>query len=123
MMGFTVFQQTMKSRVPPDTILVNLGGGNTTVLKYDTGAVVYKRGKSRFRVALADLYEAYAKFYGTRLTSSDLRKFKPSVFDSSAPHFGHSCNCTLLFMLLKEMGVVNQVYGTGVRGDPFSVAL
>jgi hypothetical protein len=39
------------------------------------------------------------------------------------PAGGHSCNCTMLFILLKAIGAVDRIQGEGVRGDPFWVTI
>ena len=67
---------------------------------YSRGKVSYKRGKSTIRVAIIDLFAAYAHFRGRRVSSCDLKMLAPHVFDSQARPAGHSCNCTFLFMVL-----------------------
>jgi len=106
---------------PPNKVLKNPGGGTTTIIGYDKTYLTYIRGRSKFRVSIIDLYKAYKTFYGTQVSSIDLKRINPKVFDSRAPHFGHSCNCTTLFMLLKDIGLVKKIHGKGVRGNPFFV--
>jgi hypothetical protein len=122
-MDFSAFLRTVESRVPAGTVLDNPGGGTTRIVSYRDAHVTYVRGSSRFRVSLRDLHAALSHFGGARVTSNDLKEFAPTVFDSGTEHPGHSCNCTLLFMLLREIGVVDQVHGRGVRGSPFWVDL
>ena len=74
-------------------------------------------------VKFSDLYEAYAHFFGKNMTTTDLRGFKPSVFDSSARPAGHSCNCTFLFLLLFGMKLCGEIEGSGKSGKPFYVKL
>lgn len=120
-MDFNQFIRAIKSTIPPETILQNPGGGTTTIIAYDNEYLKYRRGKSRFKVGLNDLFEAYSRFRGTQLSSRELKQINPRVFDSKFPHFGHSCNATLLYMFLKEIGVVEGVHGAGHRGNPFFV--
>jgi hypothetical protein len=69
------------------------------------------------------MFDAYARFKGGQMSSSDLKKIKPAVFDSQARPAGHSCNCTFLFMVLKEIGLITRIQGNGVSGNPFFVVL
>lgn len=99
----------------------NPGGGTSEVLQLTEDAVTCKRGDSTIRVRLADLHRAYLKFRGGRVSSTDLREFLPSVFDSSARPAGHSC--TFLSLLLQRMGLAGEPSGSGRRGDPFALDL
>ena len=67
------------------------------------------------------LYAAYTTFRGKTVSSTDLREYAPQVFDSKRS--GHSCNCTLLFMVLKMIGAITTIEGKGVRGNPFRVTI
>lgn len=122
-MDFDTFYQAIESRVPPGTVLQNPGGGTSTILSCRAAHVTYLRRNSRIRVSLRDLHAAFMHFAGRRLTSSRLKEFAPNVFDSGVEHPGHSCNCTVLFLLLREIGVVDHIHGGGVRGNPFWVDL
>ena len=94
------------------------------MLGVDRATIMYRRGNSRIRVQLADLYRAYNRFKGRKVSSIDLRRFAPSVFDSTARPAGHSCNCTFLFHLLQRLELtVGLLDGRGVRGSPFSVVI
>lgn len=106
--------------VPGDTF-ENPGGGTSRVVTIDSHAVSYIRGNSTFSVALSDLHDAYERFRGQRVSSSDLRAHKPAVFDSKARPAGHSCNCTFLFSLLQAADLAGPLLGSGVRGDPYAV--
>ncbi len=121
--GFQEFSGRVRMAVPPGTVLDNPGGGTTTILSYDGETLRYRRGRSRFGVSLRDLYRAADAFRGQRITSAKLQRFAPEVFDSRRPHFGHSCNCTVLYMLLQQAGYVVEIGGAGVRGNPFFVEL
>ena len=98
----------------------NPGGGTTRILSVDAIGIAYRRGNSRISVQFADLYSAYEQFKGRQVSSTDLRRFSPSVFDSNARPAGHSCNCTFLFHVLQRLAVTDgPLEGRGVRGDPF----
>jgi hypothetical protein len=43
------------------------------------------------------------------------------IFDSNARPAGHSCNCTFLFLVLKEIGLCGEIKGAGKAGNPFYV--
>lgn len=122
-MNYMDFKQRVKASIPQGTILVNPGGGTSTIVSYSTESVTYRRGNSEITVSFHDLFNVMEKFKGGRMSSSDLKRAKPSVFDSSARPAGHSCNCTFLFMVLKEIGIVKHISGRGVSGDPFFVVL
>ena len=97
--------------------------GETEIVRLDNDRLVYRRGRSEIRVRVRDLYRAYLRFRGRRMSSSDLRLFAPSVFDS-APAIGpsgHSCNCSFLFHLLGTLDLAGLIEGAGVAGDPYAV--
>ena len=104
-------------------IFDNPGGNTSRISKIDDREIHYVRGSSTIRVSLADLYSSYRHFLGQRVTSTDLRKYAPNVFDSSARPAGHSCNCTFFFMLLQEIGLADAIVGEGKRGSPYSVKI
>lgn len=113
-----------RAAVPAGIVFPNLGAGTTRIVRHDARHVVYQRGGSTIDISWDWLYEAYAHFSGRRMSSSQLREFRPEVFDSSVRPAGHSCNCTFLLQLLVRMGVVQRgVEGRGVRGDPFAVTI
>lgn len=102
----------------------NLGGGTSRIVGIDTSVVSYRRGMSSIRVRLADLYKAYDHFKGERVSSTNLRHFAPSVFDSSARPAGPSCNCTFLFHLLQKLNLAEgKLEENDVRGKPYSLVL
>ena len=102
----------------------NPGGGTTRILSVDAIGIAYRRGNSRISVQFADLYSAYERFKGRQVSSTDLRRFSPSVFDSNARPADHSCNCTFLFHVLQRLAVTDgPLEGRGVRGDPFSISI
>ena len=114
------FHERMVSNLPPGTVLRNLGRGTTTIKSYSAGKVSYVRGRSPIRVAIIDLFSAYSRFRGSRVSSRDLKLYAPMVFDSSARPAGHSCNCTFLFVVLRQLGMASAIEGQGTRADPFN---
>ena len=122
-MDFHEFKQRMHTSSPVETVLKNPGGGTSIILSYSLDGVSYKRGNSTIYVSIRDLFDGYTRVKTGHLSSNDLKIANPSVFDSQARPAGHSCNCTFLFMALQEMGIVTQIYGRGVRGNPFYVIL
>lgn len=113
------FRKKLQRALPAGAVFSNPGGGTSTVLAWSADQVCYKRGNSRIYVRVDALYEAYAHFAGHVVSSSDLRVVWPHIFDSK--HKGHSCNCTFLFSAFRLIGVVTEIRGRGVRGDPFVV--
>ena len=115
------FIEIAKGKVAKEMILKNPGEGTTTIVKYDEDRLCYKRGQSSFYIDLKEFEAAYKKFKGSILKTNDLKEYKPEIFDSRQK--GHSCNCTLFFMYLKEMGIISEVQGKGYAGDPFFVQI
>jgi hypothetical protein len=105
--------------MPVGKVLQNPGGGTSTIAAYSNSNISYQRENSTIAVKTADLYESYNKYRGSKCSSNDLKKYMPKVFDSTKN--GHDCNCTFLFMLLKEMHLTDKIEGAGVRGSPFYV--
>jgi hypothetical protein len=101
-------------------ILDNPGGGTSKIVFMDNNKIVYRRGKSKISIKINDIFEVYEKNKGN-ICSNKLKEDKPYIFDSKTN--GHSCNCTFIFMIFKEMGVVNKIEGAGVRGNPFYVII
>ena len=109
-------------RLPEELIMDNPSGrGMSTIIWCDGKRVCYKRGDLRMYVDFHHLYEIYRRYSGRTVTTNDLRTMNPSVFDSKQN--GHSCHCTFLFMALRQMGVVSEIYGSGRTGNPFGVSL
>ncbi len=122
-MEFDTFVSAIRRDFPVGTAFDNPGGGTSTVTGFTESHISYRRGKSRISVSLRDLYEAYSNFVGQDVTTSNLRAFRPAVFDSSARPAGHSCNCTFLFGVLEVLGLSGPINGAGVGGSPFSVKI
>jgi len=119
--GLKRFVSNLKIAFPVGTVVTNPGGGTSTIVGVSESTISYIRGRSTIVVRFTELYDAYSNFKGGRCTSSDLRAYKPGVFDSTARPAGHSCNCTFLFRALEALRISGPITGTGVRGNPFSV--
>ena len=122
-MTLVEFVLALKSTGPVDSVLDNPGGGTSKIIEYSQSFITYRRGKSAIRVSYESLFKAYTAFKGRQVSSSDLKQCAPSVFDSAARPAGHSCNATLLFLLLRELGMSSAISGSGVKGDPYFVAI
>jgi hypothetical protein len=122
-MTLVEFVNALKASVPAGSVLDNPGGGTSKIVEYSQSFVTYRRGKSNIRVSYKSLFKAYAAFRGRQVSSSELKLFAPSVFDSAARPAGHSCNATFLFLLLGEIGMASGISGRGVKGDPYFVAI
>ena len=121
-MDYLDFHRRLTAALPPGTTLRNPGGGTTEIISYTaSGKLVYQRGRSRMYMSVRDLHAAYRSFSGQTVSSTDLRDFAPEVFNSKRG--GHSCNCTVLFMALNAMGLVDRIEGRGVAGYPYRVDL
>lgn len=114
------FRSRIISSAPVGTVFNNPGGGTSEVVKTDDEKIAYIRGGSRFYVRFSDLYSAFQKFRGINVTTQDLKEYAPEVFDSSARPAGHSCNCTIMFLLLHQAGLAGEIEGKGRRGNPFA---
>ncbi len=120
-MNIYEFENQVKKSFPVGLSVDNPGGGTSKISGYTKDKISYIRGASRMYVALKDLYDAYSNFKGQRVTSRELKEFAPHIFDSSARPAGHSCNCTLLFLILNKLTLSSKIQGRGVRGNPFYV--
>ena len=109
--------------VPVGTVLKNPGGGTSEIVSYKADSVVYRRGKSKISAPLWSFFDAYAKYCGAAVSSTDLRASMPAVFDSRARPAGHSCNSTFLFVALIKMGLARALVGRGTRANPYSISL
>jgi hypothetical protein len=96
-------------------------GTTSTIIEIDTLKIVYQRKKSYISITFKTMYDVYKDFQGKKCSSNDLKRYDPEVFDSNARPAGHSCNCTFLFRIFEALGIVTEIEGGGVRGDPFYV--
>ncbi len=113
------FKHKISQVIQVGTIFDNPGKGTSKVIALFNRGILYARGKSVIPLSFQDILDAFEYFNGGRVSSNDLKAYRPTVFDSKKN--GHSCNCTFLFMLLKEMGRASEVGGQGVKRSPFFV--
>ncbi len=119
-MDYLEFHHRLVTALPPGTVLQNPGGGETEIINYTASdKLAYRRGRSRMYVSIRELYVAHQLFQGQTVSSTDLRDYAPEIFESKQG--GHSCNCTVFFMALRAMGLVDRIEGAGKRGDPYRV--
>lgn len=114
------FRSRIILSAPVGTVFNNPGGGTSSVVKIDYAKIAYVRGNSRIYIRFSDLFSAYQKFKGMRVTTQYLKELAPEVFDSAARPAGHSCNCTVVFLLLGKAGLSGVIEGEGRRGNPFA---
>ena len=117
------FSLKLHQAVMPGIIFVNPGGGTSEVISVSSSKISYRRKSSTMTIRIESLYDAFSAFRNSRMSSPDLRAKWPVIFDSQARPAGHSCNATFLFLCLKEMGLISQIMGQGVRGNPYYVDL
>jgi hypothetical protein len=123
LMTFEKFSAVFRAFFPVDTVVDNPGGGTSKITKYSGVKVLYKRGRTVIPVSLKELHGAYEHFKGSVVSSAELRKFKPAVFNSAARPAGHSCNCTFFFCALSKLNLSGPLLGSGVAHHPFSAAI
>jgi hypothetical protein len=95
--------------------------GTSKITKVDDTKIVYIRGKSYITIEFDILYDIYKDFYAKKCSSSDLKKYAPKIFDSK--NSGHNCNCTFLFLVFKELGIVSKIEGEGIAYSPFYIEI
>jgi hypothetical protein len=122
-MDFEAFKTQIQDSIPPGTTFENPGGGVSTIMSYADEKLSYVRGDSTIYIAFRDLFDAYSNYKGQKVSSTELKRFAPSVFDSEARPSGHSCNCTLFLMILQKLKLAGDIGGNGVRGNPFFVEI
>ena len=118
-MDFKTFRLLVKGIIPVGTVLQNPGGGTSIIVSYSDSEIYYKRRNSTINVSFSDLFDVYDNFKGKKVSTNDLKPYKPSTFDSKKG--GHGCNCTFLFMVLCRLPLVIGIEGTGKKGSPFSI--
>lgn len=116
-MDFDTFKKEVKKKIPVDTVLENPKKGTSTIMPYSNDKISYKRGDSTIKVSLYDLFNSYSHFRGQKVTSKKLCSYARSVY------FNKECNCTFLFMVLKCIGLIDKIHGSGANGKPFFVTI
>ena len=117
-MDFDTFKEKVEA-IRVGKVLINPKKGTSTIKSYDNNSISYIRGKSTYRVSFRGLFDAYNSFKGKKVSSNDLRLHAPSIYNRG--NGGHDCHCTFLFMVLKCIGVVDVIHGSGANGSPFFV--
>ena len=115
------FVQLFMASLPNGLSLQNPSRGTSTIIWCDGQKVCYKRGNLRLYIDLSYLFEAFRHFNGRLVTTNNLKEMAPQIFDSDRN--GHNCHCTFFFMALRQMGIVNEILGTGRVGSPFGISL
>ena len=115
------FASKLQATFRAGQVMNNPGGSTSIILSIGEDRIVYQRGRSRFYISIDTLYSTYSRFMGSNVTTAELKLFWPEIFDPR--HNGHSCHWTFLFMVLKELGIVQAIRGRGVAGDPFNVMI
>lgn len=118
-MTYQEFHGNLNNSIGIGLKLKNPGKGDSTIKSVTENAITYIRGNSAISIKIDDIYNVYLLFKGKRCSTSDLKKYKSQVFDSKMK--GHSCNCTFLFMVFKEMKLIKNIEGKGVKGEEFFV--
>jgi len=118
-MNIDQFKHKIKLAIQVGTIFDNPGKGTSTVTALSDRRVSYLRGRSVIHFSFQDIFDVFEYFNGGKVTSNDLKSYRPIVFDSKAN--GHSCNCTFLFMLFGKMEIASEIGGQGVKGKPYFV--
>lgn len=114
------FSSMLRSVLTEGNKLYNPKGIISTIYKIDFDKVTYQRKNSKISLKFNDIIDALNSRTSNVITTSDLKKFNPGVFDSN--HKGHNCNCTMLLYLIEKMGLtVNGICGKGVKGSPYYV--
>ncbi len=88
----------------------NPGGGTTEIVSISGTSIYYKRKNSKMQLKFSDIDSSYYNFKDGRVTTNMLKGFKPKVFNTREN--GHDCNCTVLFLILKNAGLTKgEIYG------------
>jgi len=118
-MNIDQFKQKTKLTIQVRTIFDNPRKGTSTVTALSNRGISYVRGRSVISFSFQDIFGALEYFKGGRVTSNDLKSYRPAVFGSKAK--GHSCNFSFLFILFKKMGIASEIGGQGGKGSPYFV--
>ena len=121
-MSYDELVRKVLERVKPGDTWYSPRGGRKEIRLLDSnGKLRYYQGpnKASISLPLTEVYEILRTFSGKEISSTDLRRTMPRIFDSKKS--GHSCNCYAFFRLLKEIGLVANINGEGIRGNPYRV--
>jgi len=118
-MTYSEFYNNLSNSISVGLKLKNPGKGDSTIKSITENIITYIRGSSSISIKIDEIYKVYLLFKGKRCSTSDLKEYKPGVFNSKTN--GHDCNCTFLFMILKKMNLINKIEGKGVKNSEFFV--
>jgi hypothetical protein len=122
-MDFSEFVSAFHEQIKVGSIFQNPKKGDSTVISVKNGIVKYNRKKYSFSISIEVLYQSYSSFIGRKMSTNDLKAYKPEIFDTKARPAGHDCNTTFLLCVLVQMNLAKSVDGKGVSGDPFFVII
>ena len=98
-MNLEMFKRAIIQKIPEGTILKNPLKGVTEIVSYTDDKIEYRRGEWKPKICFYELYNAVIHYQGKCLSSRELTQFSP-VFAA------HECHCSVLFMLITEIGIV-----------------
>ena len=100
----------------------NPKSGTSIIKDFSNEYILFERGNSKIKFPLTYLDKIYLSYKGTKLSTSDLHREYPPIFDSKKG--GHSCNATFLFMMYEYLGLTkNGIEGDGVAHHPYYIEL
>jgi hypothetical protein len=108
-MTFHDFVELLRARLPVGVVLENPGGGTSTVLSHTETRIYYKRGDSPFHMDYDDLHDAYQRFTGEPVTTSNLKDYAPAIFDQ--PHGGTTVTARFFCLPWYRWGLPSQFGG------------
>lgn len=100
-------------------VLQNPLRGTSTIKDINSDRVVYQRGNSKLYLSFNDIEDVFYEFRSGIVTTNDLKDFRKEIFSSE--HNGHGCHCTFYFMLLREVGLIDEIKDKGVSGSPYYI--
>ena len=120
-MDYTAFRTKAVLALPVGKVFKNPGGGTTTIVSLTEDNIYYQRGRSKIGIKYETLFQTYQHFRGKAVSSRQLKAYAPKVYDSK--NGGNSGNATFLYLVLREMKVVDHIQGRGVSNNPFYVMI
>lgn len=122
-MTYLEFKELIYKKIVEGKKLSNPGGGTSIIDYVKKDRIKYIRKNSHMYLSIDIIYKKYKENIGKALNTNDLKEQNPEIFDSAAKPAGHSCNCTFLFMVLKELELVDSIKGLGKPGNPFYIEI
>jgi hypothetical protein len=91
------------------------GYGYRTVKTINMNEIIYvnsgTNSEGLITLPIQIFYEVIYEFQSSYCYTSQLKKFRPKVFDSTARPAGHSCNCTFLMSISDKLGFLASGHG------------